>query len=231
MTPEGEYRRLAQQIRQTVRAQLHQIRLARLGHPLAPQGDAPKLLRGAGLGLLERQQKRQRRTDRLVRLTRQTQDARLDAAMASGAIELWDGLLKATPDEAVVPEVPEMPEYFGPVWDTSVQATDLQGLAPEPEFFGPVWEPDFMRAASTVDTVENLPLPEFFGPWPDRVAAEVVPLVECGVVDLHPAADVILSEATAPMMPEVALTLTLSVGFEYAAASAPARFSARNYRR
>ena len=85
MTTDIEYRNQVQQIRQTARAQVLAIQQARL-------------LRDR-LAAERPQQKRLRRAIRLAQMPPQVQDARLEAALEAGRIELWS---PAVPMEALV---------------------------------------------------------------------------------------------------------------------------------
>jgi len=112
MTTDMEYRNQMRQVRQTARAQVLAIQQAWL---LRDRLAAERPL-----------QKRLRRAMRLAQMPPQVQDARLEAALEAGRIELWSPAVPME-DEVVVGE------FFGPPWDPAMAEVAL----PPEAYFGP----------------------------------------------------------------------------------------------
>lgn len=166
MTPDDAYRDLAQRVRQTARAQLTEIRRARLARRSDSDGDL--MLDEAPEGVAH---KRRRKAGRRAGLDRLVQDARLQIDMRAGRVELWDTVVQPSRVPADCPVLidtcpPEMWHsatlpgkplvFFGPPSPVS-----MTGDLPRPEaFFGPPWD---KAAQEWIARAGDMP--EMFGPF------------------------------------------------------------------
>jgi len=155
MTSDVAYRNLAQKVRQTARAQLMEIRAARQ----AQLGDEE-----AGDGV----RRRRRKPDRM---TRPAQDARMQAAIAAGRVELWDA--PPDPPSQVTDDCPVLVDAGAvTMWEAALRPgiPDPTAAEPEaePEMFGPPWDPLAAQADAAdkaLHTEEiDPPAEAFFGP-------------------------------------------------------------------
>lgn len=153
MTLDSDYRSLAQQVRQTARAQLDEIRMARMRRLAKPEVAQQPGQAGWDDGLAAR---RQRRADRLAGLERRIQDGRLEQALDAGLIELW------------------LDPVVGDLGGIGAQAPILIGLCPRDNACA---VPVDLAAASGPDT---RPLGAFFGPHlpPEWQAPQDFPAVD-----------------------------------------------------
>ena len=167
MTPDADYRNLAQQ----VRAQLQQIKQARMAQSVVA-GDTASLM---AMGQSDRHEKRLRRAERLARRAQTGQLAPDFRADPSRQRIAPDAAQAPAPQEVTQAQMPSEPAFFGPFMPTDMRK-DAAPIAAVP----PISDRAERPAAP-----DDVPLGAFFGPVQNPEDMNAVPL---DMLDPAPAA-------------------------------------------
>ena len=152
MMLDHDYRSLAQKVRQTARARLIGIRQARLaGKPEPAEGTALQRADSRAQAAPVADGVTRRRRRKAGRVLRQMQDARLMAAIAAGAIEIWDEPVALAQPSQVPDDCPVLTDTSpAEPWQVAALPALVTASGPRAQWdeagcFGPVRDPWLTR--------------------------------------------------------------------------------------